>query len=143
MKTSDEAIVAVGVLRRAMTAEYVINTGASPTSGRIPGIKTVEQANEAAERAIRKAATMISDKAVEAAAKALHDLGVYAKAWDERDGELRELYREGARAALASAAPYMLAPVWFEGYREGELDGALQRNGHEPPGQRNPYRSEA
>jgi hypothetical protein len=55
MTISDEAVEAVGVLRRAMNAEYVINTGASPTVGRIPGIKTVEQANEAAERAIRKA----------------------------------------------------------------------------------------
>jgi hypothetical protein len=52
---SDDAVEAAGVLRRAMNAEYVINTGASPTSGRIPGIKTEEQANEAAERAIRKA----------------------------------------------------------------------------------------
>lgn len=77
---------------------------------------------------------MISDEAVEAAAKAIH------ASWDDQPEDWREHTRQYLRAALEAAVPYMLAPVWLEGYREGELDGAFQRNGHEPPDERNPYR---
>lgn len=45
---------------------------------------------------------MFSDEAVERAAKALHDLGATAKTWDERDEDLKDLYREDARAVIAA-----------------------------------------
>jgi hypothetical protein len=99
---------------------------------------------------------MISDKAVEAAARGIwearpmtrvHEAGSpnygAAQPWDEIKQYHRDRCITLARAALEAAAPHMLAPGWLEGYREGELDGALQRNGHEPPDQRNPYMSQA
>jgi hypothetical protein len=91
---------------------------------------------------------VISDEAVEAAAKALWELDndsshpAYRAYEDCREGAKRHLRRE-ARAVLRAAEPYLLAPVWLEGYREGELDGALQTNDHEPPDQRYPHRSQS
>lgn len=83
----------------------------------------------------------ISDEALEAGAKA------YQAKVDWIDRHSRDDYgRElelGILAALEAAAPYMLAQVWLEGYREGAMYGALGANGHEPPNQRNPYRSQA
>lgn len=47
-------------------------------------------------------AVMFSEASIERAAKAVHDLGATALSWDERDEELRELYREDARAVVAA-----------------------------------------
>jgi hypothetical protein len=47
-------------------------------------------------------AVMFSDEAIERAAKAVHDLGAYAHSWDERAEDLKELYREDARAVIAA-----------------------------------------
>jgi len=73
---------------------------------------------------------------MEAAAKALRD---------RHAAEVFELpvesFLEDARLALEAAAPYLQAHAWLEGYKAGELDGAFQVNGHEPPDERNPYRA--
>jgi len=81
----------------------------------------------------------IPEAAVEAAAKAIHDLGVEGP-WDGRSEEIRDLYREDARAALGSAARYLMAQAWDEGCSEG----LLVNNGWEAGAlDANPYRSQA
>lgn len=53
----------------------------------------------------------INNEAVEAAAEAIYGLGVPDLPWNERDDELRELYREDARTAIEAAAPHMLTSM--------------------------------
>jgi hypothetical protein len=42
-------------LRRALASEYVINSGASSTVGRVPGIKDSQQANTVVNRILERA----------------------------------------------------------------------------------------
>lgn len=72
--------------------------------------KIYEECREGTKRALRREATaalsaadavMFSDAAIERAARAVHDLGAVPK-WEERDEEIRELYREDVRAVVAA-----------------------------------------
>jgi hypothetical protein len=72
----------------------------------------------------------ISDEAVEAA----HE------AWRAQAATEGIIFEYNLRAALEAAAPYMLAPVFEEGYGWGYSDSVWSK-GHEPR-DRNPYRSE-
>lgn len=78
-----------------------------------------------------------SEAALEATAGAIFARDYYGYRFNMAESE------GVAEAALEAAAPHLLAPVWLEGYREGAMYGALGANGHEPPNQRNPYRSQA
>lgn len=45
---------------------------------------------------------VLDESAINRAAQALHDLGATAMKWDERDDDLKDLYREDARAVIAA-----------------------------------------
>lgn len=79
---------------------------------------------------------MISDEAVEAAAKALRKkFNGYkvGRPWDSRDQ--RTTYRNDAQAALEAAAPHMLAEAWDAAYQS-----ALEDEGMDRTTTPNPYR---
>lgn len=77
---------------------------------------------------------MISDEAVEAAAKALFEESVTP--WRMAAKEERVIFRRRARAALEAAAPHLMAESWDQGYDEGLSAGRGSRS------DANPYRSQ-
>jgi hypothetical protein len=87
---------------------------------------------------------VISDEAVEAAAKGTYSVGKIDAGvdWEDLYPALREVYIGMARQAVAAAAPYILAPVvaladqWQEDfpYKANQLREAVAPN---------PYRSQA
>jgi hypothetical protein len=89
---------------------------------------------------------MISDEAVEAAAKALAAQGWGG--WEHVPNELRRAFLRDAKITLEAAAPYMLAQVWAEGHHTGwsDRDDDAQ-SGWTPSGYTsntpNPYSSQA
>jgi len=92
---------------------------------------------------------MISDEAVEAAARTLLALSTHGFPWGDLIPEAQARYKAEARAALEAAAPYMLAPAkaegWRVGYEQGWKDGGdSERTGEDyGPHRTNPYRSQA
>jgi len=91
---------------------------------------------------------MISDEAVEAAARSEYELEFLALegAWGEATEGVRALFMRSASAALTAAAPFIAAQAWDEGAksnREYELEYRARFDYGdelpEPPD--NPYRS--
>lgn len=79
---------------------------------------------------------MISNEAVEAAARAAYNL-THTTKWVQLSlGYKRELMLT-ARAALEAAAPHMLAEAWMEGEAAGYVNHAAEHRGDEYA---NPYR---
>ena len=68
---------------------------------------------------------LVTDEALEAAARALHGAET-PREWGDTPVGYRELTRDSARAALEAAAPLIAAKAWDEGYAmsERELDHA-------------------
>jgi len=79
---------------------------------------------------------MISDEAVEAAAKAMHNEAYPPEYWDGRP-DLRHIFATRAKTALEAAAPHLMAESWDQGYDEGLSAGRGSRSDG------NPYRSQA
>lgn len=55
---------------------------------------------------------MIPDEAVEAAARGIALLNLSSKPWGAIGEEVKNTFRDDARAALAAATPFMLAEAW-------------------------------
>jgi hypothetical protein len=92
---------------------------------------------------------IISDEAVEAAAKAIYESESYQNRWDWPLSEFdREEYRKHARAALEAAAPYLqqepsAASVWDEAVTVLYMGNAIGPQEMQAMSARNPYRSQA
>ena len=79
---------------------------------------------------------VISDEAVEAAARAL---AVQAwRDWEYVPDGLRRAFLRDAKITLEAAAPYMLAEAWEQG-RDAEFQRSVMKRQADP----NPYRSQA
>jgi hypothetical protein len=77
----------------------------------------------------------ISDEAVEATAKAIHEAGDWDVPWTGDDWRA-DCARTEARAALEAATPHLMAQVWEEGRLGGHAE---EQSGFENA--MNPYRS--
>ena len=83
---------------------------------------------------------LITDAMVEAAARADHATYDAEADWDSIDDRTRDVWREGARAALEAFAPLIAAKAWEEGYQACQnrprVDGYLINRA-------NPYQTRA
>ena len=83
---------------------------------------------------------LVTDAMVETAAKADHATYDAEADWDRIDDLTRDVWRDGARAALESAAPAIAAKAWEEGYaacrNRPRVDGYLINRA-------NPYQTRA
>lgn len=84
---------------------------------------------------------MISDEAVEAAAKALWQTDQHDDAWVNEYTEYMDYLRAEATKALEAAAPYIAARAWEEGEKTGYSNCLAVEHGLEQA--TNPYRSQA
>lgn len=69
---------------------------------RVPVVRPKVEALADAILAAGYRKVILDESAIDRAAKALHDLGATASHWDERDSDLKDLYREDARAVIAA-----------------------------------------
>jgi hypothetical protein len=82
---------------------------------------------------------MISDEAVEAAARAQFEKWHPEKKWDDRP-DIQRIFRRDALVSLEAAAPYIAAQVWDEA-----AASIIDEHGNpiQPTNINNPYRSQA
>lgn len=73
---------------------------------------------------------LITDAMVEAAARADHATYDAEADWDSIDDRTRDVWREGARAALEAAAPLIAPRAWEAGFDTGTTHGIAYQAGN-------------